>query len=131
MIDHLSVGVSSLTRSRGFYDKVLKTLGYKRILSFPQFVGYGRDGKPSFWLGQVTGRAKLRPMPGFHVAFVAADRKSVDRFYKAAIAAGAKDNGKPGPRPLYHADYYGAFVYSAFVIDPDGHHIEAVCHQPE
>ncbi len=126
MIDHLSVGVANLTRSRGFYDKVLKPMGYKRALTFPHAVGYGREGKPSFWPGQAAGRAKPKVMPGFHVAFVAADRKSVDRFYKAAIAAGAKDNGKPGPRPRYHADYYGAFV-----IDPDGHHIEAVCHKPE
>lgn len=81
--------------------------------------GFGRDGKPDFWIGGEGGLA--RPM---HVAILADERATVDAFHKAALAAGAKDNGAPGVRPHYHANYYGAFV-----LDPDGHNIEAVCHK--
>jgi catechol 2,3-dioxygenase-like lactoylglutathione lyase family enzyme len=83
--------------------------------------GYGRDGKPSFWIG-TGGRTK----GSLHIAFVAENRAQVHAFYKAAMEAGATDNGAPGLRPHYHPNYYGAFV-----LDPDGHNIEAVCHKPQ
>ena len=81
--------------------------------------GFGSNGKPYFWIG--PGKAARA-----HIAFVAETRRDVDSFYKMALAAGARDNGAPGLRPHYHPDYYGAFV-----LDPDGHNIEAVCHAPE
>jgi catechol 2,3-dioxygenase-like lactoylglutathione lyase family enzyme len=87
----------------------------------PPAAGFGADGKPDFWIGGEGGLNK--PM---HVAFVAKDRASVDAFYTAAIAAGGRDNGAPGIRAHYHLDYYAAFV-----LDSDGHNIEAVCHKPE
>ena len=86
--------------------------------------GWGRDGKPSFWISQGPGDAAL-PRVG-HIAFAASDRASVDAFYRAALASGARDNGAPGLRPHYHPTYYAAFV-----IDPDGNRLEAVCHAPE
>jgi catechol 2,3-dioxygenase-like lactoylglutathione lyase family enzyme len=84
------------------------------------FVGYGDGKKAFFWLG-----LRDAPQTGAHIAFIAADRATVDRFHAAALAAGGRDNGAPGLRPHYHPDYYGAFV-----LDPDGHNIEAVCHDP-
>ena len=119
MIDHLGLRVSDLAKSRAFYIKALQPLGYSVIIEFPGAVGFGTPAKPDFWLGQGAGGAA-------HVAFVAPDRDTVDAFYAAAIAAGGKDNGKPGLRPQYHPDYYGAFV-----LDPDGNNIEAVTHRPE
>ena len=83
--------------------------------------GYGKDGKPFFWFGD-----KEKVGKGFHIAFAVDKRKLVDAFYKAALAAGGKDNGAPGLRPHYHSNYYGAFVH-----DPDGHNVEVVCHLPE
>lgn len=126
MIDHIGFPVSDLARSRAFYEAALAPLGYRvlRTVSAADtgaeaHVGFGVE-KPDFWLS--TGRAgPLR----LHVAFAAADRAGVDAFYAAAIAAGAGDNGAPGLRPHYHPNYYGAFV-----LDPDGHNIEAVCHRP-
>jgi catechol 2,3-dioxygenase-like lactoylglutathione lyase family enzyme len=120
MIDHLGLQVSDLERSKAFYAKALQPLGYGVIMEFPGAVGLGAQGKPDFWIGpgETGGRA--------HVAFVSPDRKTVDAFHAAAMAAGGKDNGGPGLRPQYHANYYGAFVF-----DPDGNNIEAVCHQPE
>ncbi|WP_199698887.1 VOC family protein [Oleomonas cavernae] len=83
-------------------------------------VGLGTQGKPFFWISSGG-----RPAGHMHIAFAAPDRASVDAFYEAALAAGGKDNGAPGLRPHYHANYYGAFV-----LDPDGHNVEAVCHGP-
>ena len=120
MIDHLGLSVSDLAKSRAFYAKALQPLGYSVMMEFPGALGFGAKGKPDFWLGQGTASGKV------HVAFASPDRKTVDAFYAAAIAAGGKDNGKPGLRPQYHKDYYGAFVF-----DPDGNNIEAVSHQPE
>lgn len=130
MIDHLGFKVTDITRSRSFYDAVLASLGYGLVMEVtPQMtgdgsthLGYGAGGKPDFWIG--TGGAPTTS--GLHVALVAKTRAAVDAFYRAALAAGAKDNGAPGLRPHYHANYYGAFV-----LDPDGHNIEAVCHAPE
>jgi catechol 2,3-dioxygenase-like lactoylglutathione lyase family enzyme len=89
-------------------------------MEVPDAVGLGRDRKPSFWLG-----ASTVPCGPLHLAFTAETRNQVDDFYRLAIAAGGKDNGPPGLRPQYHPDYYGAFV-----IGPDGHNVEAVCHKP-
>jgi catechol 2,3-dioxygenase-like lactoylglutathione lyase family enzyme len=127
VIDHISIGVADIARSAAFYDAVLAPLGIVRRMSFEDAVGYQRAGAEDtghFWIGlPEAGRAV--PQPGLHVAFGAASRAAVDAFYAAAIAAGGRDNGAPGLRPHYHADYYGAFA-----TDPDGHHIEAVCHRP-
>ena len=128
MIDHIGFPVSDYARSKAFYDKALAPLGYTLIMEataeqtesgYPA-AGFGKDGKPDFWIG---GEGRLdKPL---HVAIVAKDRATVDAFYRAALAAGAKDNGAPGLRAHYHPNYYGAFI-----LDPDGHNIEAVCHKP-
>jgi catechol 2,3-dioxygenase-like lactoylglutathione lyase family enzyme len=118
MIDHISLHVTELKRSRAFYLAALAPLDYEIILEFPFAVGFGVKPKPDFWLAEGhSGKTT-------HVAFRAATRKLVDAFFAAAMAAGGKDNGPPGPRHVYHPNYYGAFV-----LDPDGHNIEAVCHE--
>jgi len=129
MIDHLSLGVRDLKQSRAFYDVALTPLGYRRGFDRPDTSGYGsptvhplREQALSFWIGEESQGLALSG----HVCFHAADRAAVDAFYKAALAAGGRDNGAPGLRPQYHPSYYAAFV-----IDPDGHHLEAVCHQPD
>jgi catechol 2,3-dioxygenase-like lactoylglutathione lyase family enzyme len=122
MLDHLGLTVADLGRSQRFYAQALAPLGYAVRAEYTgRFVGFGEGERPTFWLG--VGAA---PKTGTHVAFTAPDRATVGRFHAAAIAAGGRDNGGPGLRPQYHANYYGAFV-----VDPDGHNIEAVCHQPE
>lgn len=122
MIDHVTLGVTDLDRARAFYDKALAPLGLKRITADNHdFAGYGVPGKGYFWIGP----AKEKPS-GTHVAFASPDRAIVHAFYEAALAAGGRDNGGPGPRPQYQKHYYGAFV-----LDPDGHNIEAVCYAPE
>ena len=128
MIDHVGFPVSDYARSKAFYAKALSPLGYSLIVevggehteSKSPAAGFGRDGKPDFWIG---GEGGLNG--SIHVAIVANDRAAVDSFYRAALAAGGKDTGAPGIRPQYHPNYYGAFV-----LDPDGHNIEAVCHKP-
>jgi catechol 2,3-dioxygenase-like lactoylglutathione lyase family enzyme len=129
MIDHLSLGVRDLGQSRAFYDAALAPLGYRRGFDGANVSGYGspdphplREQALSFWIGAEPHGAALNG----HVCFHAADRAAVDAFYKAALAAGGRDNGAPGLRPQYHSSYCAAFV-----IDPDGHRLEAVCHQPE
>jgi catechol 2,3-dioxygenase-like lactoylglutathione lyase family enzyme len=128
VLDHIGFPVTDFERSKAFYTKVLEPLGYHLLRNVDLsdetgpggYAGFGSE-RPQFWIG--TGK----PVSGrLHVAFVAKDRALVRQFYDAAIAAGAKDNGPPGLRPHYHANYYGAFV-----IDPDGHNIEAVSHLPE
>ncbi|MGO9357310.1 MAG: VOC family protein [Xanthobacteraceae bacterium] len=128
MIDHMGFPVSDYERAKAFYAKALAPLGYAVVMEFPQgsiddvaVAGLGADGKPDFWIH--GGGALDKPL---HIAFAAKDRATVDAFYAAALAAGGRDNGAPGLRPHYHADYYGAFVF-----DPDGHNVEAVCHAPE
>ena len=129
MIDHIGFPVSDFERSKAFYLKALAPLDYSLVMEMMQerppgeapAAGFGAKGKPDFWIGGEGGLDK--PL---HVAIVAKDRAVVDAFYKAAIAAGGRDNGAPGIRAHYHANYYGAFV-----LDPDGHNIEAVCHKPE
>ena len=122
MLDHITIGVSNTDQSKSFYDQALRPLGIARLYGDGErFAGYGVEPKAFFWIG-------LRDVPqtGAHIAFAAPDRATVDRFYQEAIAAGGRDNGQPGIRPDYHANYYGAFV-----LDPDGHNIEAVCHAPQ
>lgn len=118
MIDHLGLNVVDLMVSRKFYEEALAPLGYRTVLAFPQAVGLGEAGKPDFW---IVTREPVHT--GVHVAFACARRDVVDQFYRAALKAGGKDNGAPGIRAHYHANYYGAFV-----LDPDGNNVEAVCH---
>jgi len=132
VIDHLSLPVADLERSRRFYDAALAPLGARRMLDLEEAdytaSGYGmREGEPAFWVGTGTRPGAAAPVPpeGLHVAFQAPDRAAVDAFHAAAVAAGGLDNGGPGLRPQYHPNYYAAFA-----IDPDGHHVEAVCHRP-
>ena len=121
MLDHLVLGVADYERSKAFYAVSLAPLGYQIVTEVNEVAcGFGSAGKPAFWVGV---RERSGPV---HVAFTSHDRAGVDAFYAAAIAAGATDNGKPGLRELYHPDYYGAFVF-----DPDGNNVEAVCHRPE
>ena len=122
MLDHVTIGVADLERAMQFYDRALEPLGISRLYAEAErFAGYGVSPKAFFWIGtRAVGKT------GAHIAFTASDRSTVDRFYQAAISAGATDNGPPGLRPHYHANYYGAFV-----LDPDGHNIEAVCHAPQ
>lgn len=125
MIDHVGVSVSDFSKSKEFYTKALAPLGYTLLMEIPAAVtghadvaGFGEPQKPDFWISKGTPN-----VPPLHAAFGAGTRALVDAFYHAAIDAGGHDNGAPGPRPHYHPDYYGAFV-----LDPDGHNIEAVCH---
>lgn len=133
MIDHVSIGVSDLGKARAFYDRVLAALGQSRTrdIEIPGrglvAHGYGPVGQgAAFWIGVPEHlNADANRRGGAHLAFAARTRAAVDAFYAAALAAGGSDNGKPGLRPHYHADYYGAFVF-----DPDGNKIEACCHHP-
>ena len=125
MIDHLGVIVRSPAASKRFYAAALAPLGYGLVEEKAGWVGFGPTGKPLFWIG-ASDSANRKPSSPVHLAFAARDRSAVTLFHAAAIEAGATDNGTPGLRPEYHANYFGAFV-----IDPDGHNIEAVCHTPE
>ena len=121
MLDHVTIGVNDIELAKRFYDRALRPLGIERLYGDgTTFAGYGADNRAFFWIGL---RDEIQT--GAHVAFAAPDRKTVDVFYAEALAGGGRDNGKPGLRPHYHADYYGAFV-----LDPDGHNIEAVCRKP-
>lgn len=127
MIDHIGFPVSDYERAKAFYTQALAPLGYSLIMEVAQdqndapAAGFGINGKPDFWIGGEGGLNK--PV---HIAIATNDRTSVDAFYKAALAAGGRDNGAPGLRPQYHTNYYAAFVF-----DHDGHNIEAVCHAPD
>jgi catechol 2,3-dioxygenase-like lactoylglutathione lyase family enzyme len=134
MIDHTGVIVSNFEYSCKWYETTLKSIGYAKLFEFDgklsgsnYVAGFGEasTGKPDFW---ICGATKDKPVnnPVIHIAFRAQNRKQVDEFYNAAIEAGGKDNGKPGIRPHYHENYYGAFV-----LDLDGHNIEVVYHTPE
>src|SRR5215831_1115854 len=126
MIDHTGLNVRDYGKSKAFYLRALAPLGYQLIKELPaEFapggaMGLGVPPKADFWIA--GGRPNSPPL---HIAFRAATRAMVDAFHAAALAAGGRDNGAPGLRPHYHASYYGAFV-----LDPDGHNIEAVCHDP-
>lgn len=126
MIDHISFGVTNFERSVAFYDQAFSPLGVKRLFDVPlehsggvKVTGYG-DVRPWFWLAEENATRGM-----LHIALQSEDRAGVDRFHAAALLAGGRDNGPPGVRLHYHEHYYGAFV-----LDPDGHNIEAVCHHP-
>ena len=128
MIDHPGISASDFEKSKAFYSKALGAIGYALLLEFPASVtghtdvaGFGEPPKPDFWVYSGTPNN-----PPLHIAFRVNSRAMVDAFYHAAIAAGGRDNGPPGIRPHYHQDYYAAFV-----LDPDGHNVEAVCHVPQ
>ena len=127
MIDHTGVSVSDYSKSLAFYTAALGAIGIVKVMEIPASVtgdtdvaGFGPPGKAEFWIGKGTPN-----QPPIHIAFRVDSRAAVDAFYQAAIAAGGRDNGAPGVRAYYHPDYYGAYV-----LDPDGHNIEAVCHLP-
>jgi catechol 2,3-dioxygenase-like lactoylglutathione lyase family enzyme len=127
MLDHITFGITDFARSTAFYDRAFAPLGVRRLFDVPMahtnganVTGYG-DERPWFWLSDDEAtQGKL------HIALRARTRAEVDAFHAAALVAGGVDNGAPGPRPHYHPNYYGAFV-----LDPDGHNIEAVCHDPD
>jgi catechol 2,3-dioxygenase-like lactoylglutathione lyase family enzyme len=127
MIDHTGISVSNFAASKAFYTQALAPIGYRLLLEFPAAItgnydvaGFGEAPKADFWIGSGTPN-----VPPIHVAFRVNSRALVDAFYKAALAAGGRDNGAPGIRAHYHPNYYGAFVR-----DPDGHNVEVVCHEP-
>lgn len=124
MIDHITFGVTDIARSTAFYSQALAPLGIKRLFDVPeehsggvQVIGYG-DDRPWFWLAEQDATTGM-----LHIALQAKHRADIDAFHVAAIQAGGVDNGPPGLRPHYHPEYYAAFI-----LDPDGHNIEAVCH---
>jgi len=128
IIDHTGLQFGDYGRALRFYRLALAPLGISVVMQLTkqetgsyEGAGLGRDGKPTFWIS-----GGQRTAPSVHIAFVADSRSSVDRFFEAALAAGGVDNGAPGIRAHYHPTYYGAFV-----LDPEGHNIEAVCHKPE
>lgn len=127
ILDHVSLSVTDYARSKTFYEKALAPLGISLAMEYGTAGGFGKGGKPELWIGQGVASyqtpEQVAPITPVHVALVAKDRATVDAFYEAAIAAGGRDFGKPGLRPEYHAKYYGAFV-----LDPDGHNIEACIH---
>jgi catechol 2,3-dioxygenase-like lactoylglutathione lyase family enzyme len=125
MLHHISLGVADLQRAANFYDAVLAPLGYVRVWTDATAVGYGEPGGGDKLALKQRGPAAAAPGPGFHLAFAAPDRESVARFHEAALRHGGADNGAPGLRP-----HYGANYYAAFVIDPDGHPLEAVINTP-
>ena len=120
MFDHIGIGVTDYEASKAFFLAALKPIGVGVVMEGQYGLGLGKDRKPSFWLHPDPG--KHSPL---HLAFTADNRKQVDEFHRAALATGGRDNGEPGLRPHYHATYYGAFV-----IGPDGHNVEVVCHKP-
>lgn len=123
MLDHVGLEVSDFEASREFFERALEPLGIRKLMELDwggQAAGYGHERKPYFW---IAGRGPVGT--GTHIAFAVDSRELVNAFHAAALAAGGRDNGAPGPRPQYHENYYGAFV-----LDLDGNNIEAVCHRP-
>lgn len=120
MLDHLSLQCADVGASTAFYDAVLAPMGGERVMDFGEVIGYGVGGRPTFWVGPLTSGEPNRPV---HVAFAAADRATVDAFFATAKAAGAEVLHEPRAFPEYHPNYYGAFVR-----DPEGNNVEAVCH---
>ena len=121
ILDHIGLAVRDFAKSSTFFRRSLAPLGIQTVLEGEGWAMLGKEGRPEFWIG-VHG---IPPGP-IHIAFAAENREQVRAFHRAALAAGGRDNGAPGIRTKYHPDYYGAFVF-----DPDGHNIEAVCHRPE
>jgi catechol 2,3-dioxygenase-like lactoylglutathione lyase family enzyme len=123
VLDHLSIQCADVPTSAAFYDAVLQTIGGERIMDFGEVIGYGVPPMPDFWLGPRTTGEGFRES---HIAFTAPDRAAVLAFFETAKAAGAEVLHEPRVWPEYHPNYFGAFVR-----DPDGHNVEAVCHSPE
>jgi catechol 2,3-dioxygenase-like lactoylglutathione lyase family enzyme len=123
VLDHLGIQCTDLPASAAFYDAVLAPLGATRLMDFVVAIGFGIPPKPDFWLGPLNSGDGFRES---HIAFVASDRAAVRAFFDAAVTAGAEVLHEPRLWPEYHAEYYGAFVR-----DPDGNNVEAVCHSPE
>ena len=121
MFDHVGFGVTDYGASKAFFLKALQPIGVSIVMEGPYGLGLGQNGKPSLWMFETAEKPAH-----LHLAFTADTRKQVEEFYRAALEAGGKDNGGPGLRPHYHANYYGAFV-----IGPDGHNVEVVCHKPQ
>ncbi|HKY39766.1 MAG TPA: VOC family protein [Polyangiaceae bacterium] len=119
IIDHVGINVTSFDKIKAMYNAALAPLGITLLREYPGVGGWGRGQKPEFWIGANSEH----PVARAHVCLKANSRGEVDAFYEAALAAGFRDNGGPGVRPEYHQNYYGAFV-----LDPDGHNIEAVFH---
>jgi catechol 2,3-dioxygenase-like lactoylglutathione lyase family enzyme len=124
MIDHISIGVREIAAAKRFYDAALAPLGYECLSASESSLGYGRDAV-AFWIGAAEHPVPADDRSGLHICFSAADRKAVDAFHAKALRAGGRDNGKPGLRKDYGANYYAAFV-----TDPDGYRIEAYCGKP-
>ena len=125
MLDHFSIGVRDIARTKRFYDAALSELGYRCLSEGPDSLGYG-DDRVVLWISQTDHPVVADTRSGLHFCFVAPNRKKVDGFHAAALKAGGEDNGKPGLRPEYSGNYYAAFA-----IDPDGYRVEAFCGQPE
>jgi catechol 2,3-dioxygenase-like lactoylglutathione lyase family enzyme len=123
MLNHISIGVRDIARTKRFYDAALKTLGYKCLSASQDSLGYGRDAV-ALWITSAERPVPADAKSGLHFCFDAPTRKSVDAFHAAALRSGGRDNGKPGVRPDYSPHYYAAFV-----VDPDGYRIEAYCGQ--
>ena len=123
MFDHVGVNVQDFETSKRFFEQALAPLGYRVVMDFSQYgaAGFGTEEKPEFWVGARDPRGT-----GTHIAFQVTDHATVEAFHAAALAAGGTDNGPPGTREEYHPAYYAAFV-----LDPDGNNIEAVCHTPQ
>ena len=121
ILDHIGLSVSDPASCRVFFARALAPLGIALVAEVEGWCGFGRQGRPQFWFGSAD-----KPQKPMHIAFAAESRAQVREFHEAALLAGAKDNGAPGIRTIYHPNYYGAFV-----LGPDGHNIEAVCHLPE
>ncbi len=126
MFSHITVGTNDFERAATFYDAVLAVLDHGRFTSGDGHVGYGSPNSNQFWLLSPFDKGAATPGNGSHVAFLAPNRAAVRAFYAAALANGGSDEGRPGLRPHYHANYYGAYVR-----DPDGNKIQAVCHRSE
>ncbi len=126
MFSHITVGSNDLERAAVFYDAVMAVLGQKCFISGEGYMGYGQPSENQFWVLSPFDKAAAVPGNGNHTAFLAPDRATVRAFHAAALANGGSDEGAPGPRPHYHANYYGAYVR-----DPDGNKLQAVCHRAE
>ena len=119
IISHISIGTDDLERAGSFYDQVLGTLGCVRIMEHPGAIAYGKQF-PEFWVQTPLDEGQATAGNGVHIAFMADSAQAVDEFHRVALASGGRDNGAPGPRPIYGDPYYGCFV-----LDLDGNHIEA------
>ena len=120
MFDHISIGVRDVKRSKAFYDAALPPLGYRLLSESDDSLGYGKESV-ALWIGAAKAPVPEDPRSGLHICFVAPDRESVVRFHAAALAAGGRDNGKPGTRADYGPDYFAAYA-----VDPDGYRLEAL-----